>query len=294
MTGLRFSSEFFSSIGNHGLINIQILKPILLHFKLGLRKYLPKQDPDPDTDPKPTDKKDPDPNHKKNHYGSTPLDSTVQMLFSILVQKSTKNYTIRTLALWPRCRQMSNFKKCAWFIDLIAAMLWTRIHWIRIRHFNWIRIRVRIQFRIHWWPKIEEKKTVEFFFLFLIKKCNFLDLHKEPPSYRRSLQPSKENSTMNQLRRNLPEGTTGFHTLIVAEERFVRLSFKLHPLEQKTNVKIRLFFLTWIRNFSAESGSTKSAIWCIFQVHGSGYGTFWITSLDPSTYSGVVNLFGLG
>jgi hypothetical protein len=78
----------------------------------------------------------------------------------------------------------------------------------------------------------------------LIKKCNFLDLHKEPPSYRRSLQPSKENSTMNQLRRNLPEGTTGFHTLIVAEERFVRLSFKLHPLEQKTNVKIRLFFLT--------------------------------------------------
>jgi hypothetical protein len=69
------------------------------------------------------------------------------------------------------------------------AVLWIRIQWIRIRiqHFKWIRIRIQ---------GFEEKKyNWNFVFFFWSKIAIYLSLglHKGRPSYRRSLQPSKEN-----------------------------------------------------------------------------------------------------
>ncbi len=60
---------------------------------------------------------------------------------------------------------------------------------IRIQHFKWIN-------QEFWWPKLEEKNTAEFFFTFYGSKLAIylpLGLHKGCSSYRRSLQPPKEN-----------------------------------------------------------------------------------------------------
>ncbi len=67
-------------------------------------------------------------------------------------------------------------------------MLRIRIHWfwirIRIQHFSCISIRIRIQaFLTKNWKKITAEKI--WWNIFLI--------HKGRPSYRKSLQPSKEN-----------------------------------------------------------------------------------------------------
>ncbi len=56
---------------------------------------------------------------------------------------------------------------------------------IRIKHFKWIRIRIRSRVLM---TKSRREKTAEFFFFF-IKNCK-----KGRPSYRRSLQSSKENN----------------------------------------------------------------------------------------------------
>jgi hypothetical protein len=69
------------------------------------------------------------------------------------------------------------------------AELWIPIHWIRIwiQHFKWIRIRIR--FDDQNWRKF-------LFYLFFLSKILIylsLGLRKGRPSYRRSLQPLKEN-----------------------------------------------------------------------------------------------------
>ncbi len=103
-----------------------------------------------------------------------------------------------------RQRYCSNFyrRRKNW-----KAMLRIRIHWIRIRiriwiqHFMWIRtphtdtVSDPVTDPGFWWPKTEEKNTVEnFFFAFLSKIAIYLylGLHKGRPSYT-NLQHSKEN-----------------------------------------------------------------------------------------------------
>ncbi len=68
-------------------------------------------------------------------------------------------------------------------------VLWIRI---RIQHFKWIRIQSGSKALM---TKNWEKMQLNIFFLFLIRNCNLL-ISRPPktiPSYRRSLQPSKEN-----------------------------------------------------------------------------------------------------
>ncbi len=75
----------------------------------------------------------------------------------------------------------------------LGSELWIRIHWIRIRiqHFKWIRIR---DFMTKNWRR--KKYSWKFFKYFFDKKIAiylYLGLHKGRPSYRKSLQPSKQN-----------------------------------------------------------------------------------------------------
>jgi hypothetical protein len=78
------------------------------------------------------------------------------------------------------------------------AVLWNQINLI------WFRIRIRIQhfmlIRIRIWnqgfddqKKVKKKNTAEICFISEIAIYLSLGLHKGRPSYRRNLQPSKEN-----------------------------------------------------------------------------------------------------
>ncbi len=95
-------------------------------------------------------------------------------------------------------------------VNIMKSVLWIRIR-IRIQHYKWIRIliwiRIRLQiciwilFQIRIWiqnfddQKLKKKKLKFFSFLLWSKIAIHLSLglHKGPPSYRRGLQPSKEN-----------------------------------------------------------------------------------------------------
>ncbi len=70
------------------------------------------------------------------------------------------------------------------------------IHWFRIRHF---RLNPGL-----WWPKFEKHLQVNLIFFWSKMAIRLpLSLHKKRPSYRRSLQPSKNNiqhfKTLNSL-----------------------------------------------------------------------------------------------
>ncbi len=57
--------------------------------------------------------------------------------------------------------------------------------WIRIHHFKWIRIRIRIQ---GWWTKLKKKNTDENFFTFFLIK---IAIYLCPSYYRRGLSALK-------------------------------------------------------------------------------------------------------
>ncbi len=86
--------------------------------------------------------------------------------------------------------------------SVLSSKVRIRIHWCRIRStdygpgssiLGWIPIRIRVFLTKNWKTFIAEKNILYFIFFWL--KCNFLILvlHKRRPSYRRTLQPSKEN-----------------------------------------------------------------------------------------------------
>jgi hypothetical protein len=85
-------------------------------------------------------------------------------------------------------------------LGYLFAVLWIRIHWIRIRiqHFKWMQIRNPVQNPDtdpwFWWTKIE--KIFFLFFSFLDHKLKFSYPWapiKDVQTTRRSLQPSKKN-----------------------------------------------------------------------------------------------------
>jgi hypothetical protein len=89
-------------------------------------------------------------------------------------------------------------------VNIMKSVLWIRIRF-RIEHFKWIRIWIRFQILIRiqiriWIQSFDDqklKKKLKFFsFIFLIKNCTSFIPRPPlwPPSYRRSLLPSKENT----------------------------------------------------------------------------------------------------
>ncbi len=71
------------------------------------------------------------------------------------------------------------------------AVFWIRIVWFQIQHFRLIPIRIRIQsFDDQKFKNLQLKKLD--IFLSMIAIYLSLDLHKGRPSYRKNLQPSKD------------------------------------------------------------------------------------------------------